>query len=177
MLNALQQIALTVATFVTSLFAPITQALNVPSQTSTPTPPSIVQEISEKSETTVKTNTQEIKSGEVEEQKITISGSYSYLGKDVKFTASFPVGGGAVTGSIEGLCWGSITGNYAGGEGGRILGTGEVTCGIGLLKPKGTGRFDGDVYPKQGKAIIHIEGKVVGVFSFSESQTFYFPVK
>lgn len=59
---------------------------------------------------------------------VTASGNIKKLVYDVTVRLTFPLDGGAVTGSFSGSCNGSVSGTYAGGDAGAISGTGSGIC-------------------------------------------------
>lgn len=90
---------------------------------------------------------------------ITASGAYSYLNQNINYSISFPKSGGDVTGSVQGLCNGPISGKYQGGDGGDITGNATLTCHIALITQQINGTFKGKVYQSQHKIDLTVEGK------------------
>jgi hypothetical protein len=90
---------------------------------------------------------------------ITATGSYSYDKYSVDVSLTFPLEGGAVSGSFSGDCDGNITGNYAGGDGGAINGQGSGRCFI----PAISGSFSGTVNQSKKSVPINAKGSVIGV--------------
>lgn len=78
--------------------------------------------------------------------QITISEGFSYLGQTVDFWASFPEDGGDISGGFSGSCSGSIDGKYEGGEGGMINGSAKGKCGTGIFSLNLTAFYKGKVY-------------------------------
>lgn len=78
--------------------------------------------------------------------QITISEGFSYLGQTVDFWVSFPENGGDISGGFSGSCSGSINGKYEGGEGGMISGSAKGRCGGGIFSLNLTAFYKGRVY-------------------------------
>lgn len=80
--------------------------------------------------------------------------------RTVTISITFPLEGGAVTGSFEGDCDGSIKGTYAGGTNGAISGTGKGSCGF-IFPASGT--FSGTVNKGSKSVSVSGEASVMGV--------------
>lgn len=96
----------------------------------------------------------------VEQNIITRSGVLTYSGQSVNYTINVPKDGGQFTGSVSGVCQGSLTGNYDGGEGGKINGQLNPSCGIAFVRQTFNINFDGKLYLKQGKIDLNWEGNI-----------------
>jgi hypothetical protein len=82
-----------------------------------------------------------------------ISGEFNDETHTVTVSMSFPLEGGAVTGSFTGDCEGSIKGTYAGGDGGAISGKGSGKCAFVV---PASGEFNGTV--SHGGKTVNING-------------------
>ena len=88
-----------------------------------------------------------------------ISGEFQGEMRSVSVTLTFPLGGGAVSGSFSGDCDGSIKGDYAGGDGGAISGKGSGSCGFVL---PASGNFSGVVNTVSKTVPISGKGSAAG---------------
>ena len=96
-----------------------------------------------------------------------ISGNYGDEPRTVTVSLTFPLEGGAVTGSFSGDCDGNIKGTYAGGNGGAISGKGSGSCAF-VLPASGT--FSGTVNQSSKTVPVTGSGSAAG-FSGSGSLT------
>jgi hypothetical protein len=80
--------------------------------------------------------------------------------RSVSISISFPLEGGAVTGSFSGDCDGTIKGTYAGGNGGSISGTGKGSCAF--IFPA-SGNFSGTVNQSNKTVPVHGQGSAAGI--------------
>lgn len=88
-----------------------------------------------------------------------ISGEYGGEARSVTISLTFPLEGGAVTGSFSGDCDGNIKGTYAGGNGGAISGTGKGSCAFVF---PASGKFSGTVNTASKTVPVHGSGSVPG---------------
>lgn len=88
------------------------------------------------------------------------SGQYSYSGYTLKYTVNVPKDGGEVTGSLDGVCKGPITGKFEGGEGGSVEGSAKASCGISFITYDLEAKYNGKIYLKEGKIDLDWEGKI-----------------
>ena len=61
------------------------------------------------------------------------SGIFHFSDHQIKYIFTTHKAGGPISGSLEGVCQGSPTGKYEGGEGGKIEGTFQAQCSAGPL--------------------------------------------
>lgn len=88
-----------------------------------------------------------------------ISGNYGKSERSVSVTLTFPLEGGAVTGTFSGDCDGNIKGTFAGGNGGTISGTGKGSCGFIL---PASGSFSGTVNTASKAVNVSGQGSAAG---------------
>lgn len=86
---------------------------------------------------------------------ITVSGDYSFLNQSIHYSFQFPKQGGAVSGGFNGVCQGSITGNYAGGEGENVNGDVSGDCSVAFIKQPVKATYAGKVFLKEGKVDVN----------------------
>ncbi len=111
------------------------------------------------------------KSAELE-KLITISGSYTYIGQELRYSVNTPKSGGEISGEVSGLCNGSTEGKFEGGEGGKIEGRASADCGIGFIRQKVNVSYTGRLFPEKKLMEINWNGQIPyfgdhGSFSYS----------
>lgn len=104
---------------------------------------------------------------------ITASGSYFYAGQSLSYVFTFPKAGGDVTGSVDGVCSGPVSGKYYGGDGGSVSGQIPVTCQMGFINQNYLLNYNGKVYLKDKRVDINWTGNIP-FFSNSGSFSLYF---
>jgi len=87
-----------------------------------------------------------------------IQGTYSYLGQKINYHIIVPKNGGSFNGAISGACEAQLGANYAGGNGGAISGSASGKCNLLFVKYEGNIPFKGNLYPKEKKLVIELEG-------------------
>ena len=94
------------------------------------------------------------------EGSVTAVGSLSGDKGSLNFTLNIPLKGGAVTGSFDGDCDGTLKATFAGGNGGAITGgIGKGSCGFVL---PASGNFTGTVNTTSKTATITGKGSIPG---------------
>lgn len=88
-----------------------------------------------------------------------ISGNYGKSERSVSVSLTFPLEGGAVTGTFSGDCDGNIKGTFAGDNGGTISGTAKGSCGFIL---PASGSFAGTVNTASKTVNVSGEGSAAG---------------
>ncbi|OGG76843.1 hypothetical protein A3B35_01985 [Candidatus Kaiserbacteria bacterium RIFCSPLOWO2_01_FULL_54_24] len=88
-----------------------------------------------------------------------VSGEYGGEARSVTVTLTFPLEGGAVSGSFSGDCDGNIKGTYAGGNGGAISGTGKGSCAFVI---PASGQFSGTVNQSTKSVPVSGSGSAAG---------------
>lgn len=91
---------------------------------------------------------------------VTRSGEYSYQGYTLKYSVTFPKNGGKVSGSLDGICKGDITGEYEGGEGGKATGQAKATCKVLFIKYDLKTDYDAYIYQGIGKIDVNWRGDI-----------------
>jgi len=104
---------------------------------------------------------------------ITASGGYSYAGQNLTYIFTFSRGGGDVTGNVDGVCNGPVSGKYNGGDGGSVSGQIPVTCQVGFVNQNYLLNYDGKVYLKDKRVDINWTGNIP-FFTNSGSFSLYF---
>jgi len=92
--------------------------------------------------------------------QITVSGSYTYLGQEISYNVNVPKKGGKFNGSVSGLCNGTTLGTFDGGEGGKIQGTAVADCGFGFLGQSINLTYTGKLYPEKRSMKIDWTGEI-----------------
>ena len=88
------------------------------------------------------------------ENVIVATGSISEQNVTVDLAVTMPQSGGALLGSISGVCKGTIQGTYDGKENGAIAGTLDGNCGVAFIQYHATGTFQGNVVKTKGEVTI-----------------------
>lgn len=96
-----------------------------------------------------------------EQNYIYISGTYSYLGQSVNYLALVPKKGGNFSASVSGACDAQATGEYEGGEGGKIKGSANGSCSMFGQKVSGSANFEGKLFPERKTIELNIENSPV----------------
>lgn len=79
------------------------------------------------------------------EGAVTATGTYSFKDYSVNVTASIPLGGGAVTGSMSGTCDGKLKGTFDGQNNGVFTGTIVGACSPFFVNIPASAQFSGVV--------------------------------
>ncbi len=85
---------------------------------------------------------------------IVATGSITEQNVTVNLNVTIPQDGGAMRGTISGICDGTITGSYDGKENGAINGTLAATCGTLFIKLDAKGTFTGTVAKTKRETVI-----------------------
>lgn len=109
----------------------------------------------------------------VNQEKITISGEETYLGKGVAFRLSFPRDGGSIDGSFSGLCKGSLSGKYEGGDHGKAKIHADGNCNISFIKKAVEVDYTGQVNVSDGNT----SGNWTGNLPFKKEGSLYLNFK
>lgn len=100
------------------------------------------------------------------------SGTYSYQGYSSNITIEFPIGGGNVSGKIEGVCNGDIKGSYT-TEGGEIKAESQGKCQVLIFEVDAKVDLTGQVLLDQKKVGLNFVGKA-GDFTHNGAATLNF---
>ncbi|MBI2022815.1 hypothetical protein HYS97_03135 [Candidatus Daviesbacteria bacterium] len=105
--------------------------------------------------------------GRLEDEKpegaVTASGVYSFKDYSVTVTASIPLEGGSVTGSISGTCGGKLKGTFDGQNNGVFSGTITGVCDPFFVAIPASAEFSGTVNKDSKVAPISFTGKGGGL--------------
>lgn len=88
---------------------------------------------------------------------IDVQGKFSYLNKSVVYLFLVPKEGGSFKGTVEGTCQAMVTGEYEGGNGGKISGDASGQCKFMGLKYVGLTHFTGKLYPNRKTIEIEVD--------------------
>lgn len=82
---------------------------------------------------------------EPEAEGVVATGSYEYKGNIVNVSATIPLDGGAVTGTVSGACDGTVKATFSGQNNGVISGTMMGTCAPFFVNIPASAEFSGTV--------------------------------